>query len=329
MKILVTGATGYIGHNLALTLAERGNQVNILVRNPTSANVPQHHNISVFTGDITNKHSINKAIRDCDQVYHTAALVKLFSKDQSLFKKINVDGTKNILDESLENGVKKFVFTSSCGVIGPSLGKPMNENDPRVVSFDNDYEFSKFLAEKLVMEYREKGLYTVIVSLSKVYGPGIETHPISVNTEIKKFVHGKPALIPKPGNLATNYCFIDDVVEGHILAMKNGTSGEKYILGGENISYIDLFQKIRSLSGTKARIIQVPKFIVKLWAFMQWVQFELTNKEPFVTNKGIKQIFCNKIFSSEKAIRELGYHLTALEEGLQQTIQFLKTQTHA
>jgi len=119
------------------------------------------------------------------------------------------------------------------------------------------------------------------------------------------------------------------VVEGHILAMKNGTSGEKYILGGENISYIDLFQKIRSLSGTKARIIQVPKFIVKLWAFMQWVQFELTNKEPFVTNKGIKQIFCNKIFSSEKAIRELGYHLTALEEGLQQTIQFLKTQTHA
>lgn len=329
MKILVTGATGYIGHNLALTLAERGNQVNILVRNPASANVPQHHNISVFTGDITNKHSINKAIRDCDQVYHTAALVKLFSKDQSLFKKINVDGTKNILDESLENGVKKFVFTSSCGVIGPSLGKPMNENDPRVVSFDNDYEFSKFLAEKLVMEYREKGLYTVIVSLSKVYGPGIETHPISVNTEIKKFVHGKPALIPKPGNLATNYCFIDDVVEGHILAMKNGTSGEKYILGGENISYIDLFQKIRSLSGTKARIIQVPKFIVKLWAFMQWVQFELTNKEPFVTNKGIKQIFCNKIFSSEKAIRELGYHLTALEEGLQQTIQFLKTQTHA
>ncbi len=329
MKILVTGATGYIGHILALTLAERGNQVNILVRNPASANVPQHHNISVFTGDITNKHSINKAIRDCDQVYHTAALVKLFSKDQSLFKKINVDGTKNILDESLENGVKKFVFTSSCGVIGPSLGKPMNENDPRVVSFDNDYEFSKFLAEKLVMEYREKGLYTVIVSLSKVYGPGIETHPISVNTEIKKFVHGKPALIPKPGNLATNYCFIDDVVEGHILAMKNGTSGEKYILGGENISYIDLFQKIRSLSGTKARIIQVPKFIVKLWAFMQWVQFELTNKEPFVTNKGIKQIFCNKIFSSEKAIRELGYHLTALEEGLQQTIQFLKTQTHA
>ena len=329
MKILVTGATGYIGHNLALTLAERGNQVNILVRNPASANVPQHHNISVFTGDITNKLSINKAIRDCDQVYHTAALVKLFSKDQSLFKKINVEGTKNMLDESLENGVKKFVFTSSCGVIGPSLGKPMHENDPRVVSFDNDYEFSKFLAEKLVMEYRDKGLYTVIVSLSKVYGPGIETHPISVNTEIKKFVHGKPALIPKPGNLATNYCFIDDVVEGHILAMNNGTSGEKYILGGENISYIDLFQKIRSLSGTKARIIQVPKFIVKLWAFMQWVQFKLTNKEPFVTNKGIKQIFCNKIFSSKKATREIGYHLTPLEEGLKQTIHFLKTKEYA
>ncbi|MBK7374531.1 MAG: SDR family NAD(P)-dependent oxidoreductase [Chitinophagaceae bacterium] len=329
MKILVTGATGYVGHNLAKKLAERGDQVHVLVRNTASANIPVHENIRVFAGDITDRQSINAAIRGCEQVYHTAALVKIFAKERSLFEKVNVEGTKNVLSEALENGVEKFLFTSSCGVIGPSLGTPMSENDPRIVSFDNDYEFTKFLAENVVKEFAQKGLFSVIVALSKVYGPGIETHPFSVNTVINKFIKGMPALIPRPGELATNYCYINDVVEGHLLAMSNGTSGEKYILGGENISYTDLFQKIRSLSGTKARIIQTPQFFVQVWGAMQWVQFKLTNKEPFVTNKSIRTIFCNKTFTSEKAIQHLGYRLTPIEEGLQQTIQFLKNNHHA
>lgn len=329
MKILVTGATGYVGHNLAKKLAERGDQVHVLIRNTASANIPVHENIRVFAGDITNRQSINAAIRGCEQVYHTAALVKIFSKDQSLFQKVNVEGTKNVLSEALENGVEKFLFTSSCGVIGPSLNIPMSENDPRIVSFDNDYEFTKFLAENLVKEFAKKGLFSVIVSLSKVYGPGIETHPFSVNTQINKFIKGSPALIPMPGELTTNYCYIDDVVEGHILALSYGNSGEKYILGGENISYMDLFQKIRRLSGTNAKIIQTPQFFVHVWGAMQWIQYKLTNKEPFVTNKAIRTIFCNKTFSSEKAIRQLGYRLTPIEEGLQKTIHFLKTNHHA
>lgn len=328
MKILITGATGYVGHNLARTLAERGNRIHILTRNPESEKVPKHNNIKAFCGDITDLDSIKSAIIGCEQVYHTAALVKLFSKDQSLFQKTNVDGTLNMLSVAQENGIKKFVYTSSCGVIGPSLGNPLSENDPRIISFDNDYEFTKFLAEKHVKAYAEKGFHTVIVSLSKVFGPGIETHPISVNTEINKFIKGIPAIIPKPGNLRTNYCYIDDVVEGHILAMRNGAPGEKYILGGENISYIDLFQKIRTLSGTRARIIEIPKYMIKSWALLQWIQYKFCGKEPFVTNKGIRQIFCNKVFSSEKAIRQLGYNITPMEKGLQQTIQFLKMQTH-
>ena len=329
MKILVTGATGYVGHQLALTLAERGNEVHVLVRDPGSINVPGHKNIRVFTGDITERESVTAAICECEQVYHTAALVKVFTKEPGAFYKVNVVGTENVLAKALESGVKKLVFTSSCGVIGPSLKEPLCENDPRIVSFESDYEFTKFMAENLVRSYVHKGLFAVIVSLSKVFGPGIETHPISVNKVIKNFIRGKLTFIPKPGNLVSNYCYIDDVVEGHILAMAKGIGGEKYILGGENISYLELFHTIRSLSGTKAKLVQAPKIMLRIWTLLQWIQYKITRKEPFVTAKAVKMIFCNKSFSSRKAIQQLGYHLTPLKEGLQQTIQFLKTQHHA
>ncbi len=328
MKILLTGATGYIGHQLALTLAGLGNCVHILVRNLNSPNIPRHDNIIVFAGDITDRSSIRNAMRGCIQVFHTAALVKIFAKDSSEFYKVNVEGTANLLAEALDLGIKKFIYTSSCGVMGSSVLKPKSENDPRTTTINKDYEFTKFLAENLVKEYVHKGLFTVIVSLSKVYGPGIETHPISVNRIINNFIKGKITIIPNPGTLETNYCFIDDVVEGHILAMAKGIGGEKYILGGENISYINLFQTIRSLSGSKAKLIRAPKFLTQTWTVLQWLQYKLTSKEPFATLKAVQHIFCNKTFSSAKAIRQLGYHPTPLKEALNQTIQFLKKQEH-
>ncbi len=217
MKILITGATGYIGHRLALTLAERNNEVHILVRNPDSRNIPQHKNIKVFAGDITDKQSITPAINGCKQVYHTAALVKAFDKDASLFYKVNVEGTRNLLESALESGIEKFVFTSSCSVIGPTLKAAMCENDKRVAPLDNDYDTTKYLAENLVKEYGKKGLHTVIVSPSKVFGPsGFDAKSISVNTVISRFIKGEPTFVPKPSQLIAHYCFLDDVVEGHI-----------------------------------------------------------------------------------------------------------------
>ncbi|MBP6757886.1 MAG: NAD-dependent epimerase/dehydratase family protein [Flavobacterium sp.] len=328
MKILITGATGYLGHRLALALAERNNGVHILVRNPDSSNIPQHKNIKVFAGDITDKQSITPAIAECGQVYHTAALVKAFDKDATLFYKVNVEGTRNLLESALETGVEKFVFTSSCSVIGPTLKAEMCENDKRISPLDNDYDATKYLAENLVKEYGKKGLHTVIVSPSKVFGPsGFEAKSISVNTVISRFIKGETTFVPKPSQLIANYCFIDDVIEGHILAMSKGNVGEKYILGGENISFSEFFQTVGMLSEKKSRLIEIPKFVMKTLAFIQWIQFKATNKEPLITENGIKQIYCNKIFSSEKATRELGYAITPLREGLQQTIHFLKKST--
>lgn len=329
MKILITGATGYIGHRLALALAERTNEVHVLARNPLSGNIPQHENIRVFAGDITDKPSMTAAIKECRQVYHTAALVKAFDKDASLFYKVNVEGTRNLLESALESGVERFVFTSSCSVIGPTLQAAMCENDKRISPLDNDYDATKYLAEKLVKEYGRKGLQTVIVSPSKVFGPsGFDTKSISVNKVIDRFIKGEPTFIPKPSKLIANYCYIDDVVAGHILAMSKGNVGENYILGGENISFSEFFQTIGTFSEKKSKLIEIPKFVMKTIAFVQWLQFKATDKEPLITENGIKQIYCNKIFSSEKATRELGYEITPLREGLQRTIHFLKKQRH-
>ena len=329
MKILVTGATGYVGYQLALKLADQGNCVHILVRNLISPNIPRHDNIIVFQGDITARASLRNAMAGCTQVYHTAAIVKIFAQDPSIFYKVNVQGTQNLLAEAYELGVKKFVYTSTCGVLGSSVNYPKKENDLRTESFDNDYEFTKYLGETLVKEYAHKGLFSVIVSLSKVFGPGIETHTISMNKVINKFIKGKLTLIPRPGSIATNYCFINDIVTGHIQAMQYGLSGEKYILGGENISYDTFFNEIRALSGSKAKLIQVPKFIVKGWAFIQWCKYLFTKIEPFVTIKGIHHIFIKKEYSIEKAKQQLKYHPTPLTEALKQTIHFLKSQNHA
>ena len=328
MKILVTGATGYVGHELALALANQGNQVHILVRNLFSKNIPRHDNIIVFPGDVTDRDSIRNAMQGCTQVYHTAAIVRIFAKDPSIFYKVNARGTHNLLDEALKLGVKKFVYTSTCGVLGSSVNYPKKETDPRTESFDNDYEFTKYLGENLVKEYAHKGLFAVIVSLSKVFGPGIETHSISINKVINKFIHGKLTFIPKPQDIVANYCFINDIVTGHMQAMQYGLGGEKYILGGENVSYDTFFRELRSLSGSKAKLIPVPQFLVKALAVIDWCKYLITKKEPFVTAKGIHHIFINKKYDSGKAIQQLHYQPTPFKEALKQTIHFLKMQNH-
>ncbi len=329
MKVFVTGATGYVGHSLALALAKQGKLVNILVRNLYSDNIPVHENIQVFKGDITDRISIRKAMEGCTHIYHTAALVKLWAKDTSEFYKINVEGTSNVLAEALEANIQKLVFTSTCGVIGASLKIPLTENDPRIDAIDNDYDLTKLMAENLVKQYAQKGLVTVIVSLSKVFGPGIETHPVSVNKMIKSFIDGKITFIPSPGSYISNFCFIEDVVKGHQLAMEKGLAGEKYILGGENISYTEFFETLRGISKSKSSVIPAPKFLAKTIAAMQWLKHKITNEDLFFTAKGLDHIYCNKAFSSSKAIQQLGYEPTTLQNALEKTIQFLNQQNHA
>ncbi len=329
MKVLVTGATGYVGHNLALTLAQNGNDVHVLVRNPRSAFIPQHPLIKVFAGDITKMETILPAIINCEVVYHTAALVQFCSIKPINFYDINVEGTRNMLNAALHSGVNKFVFTSTAGVLGPSLNKEMSEDDPRIIGFNNDYDLSKFLAEKLVKEYAELGLHTVIATSTKVFGPGIETHQLSVNSVIRRFIAGQVSFCPSPFGFISNYVFIDDLVNGHLLAAAKGRKGEKYIIGGENFSYKDFFEKLRTVSGQKGIIVPMSKTVAGIYGSWHFIQHRLMGKDPFINSKAVTQIYCNKAFTPAKAIGELGYIITPFTTALQKTIHSLKIEMYA
>ncbi|MEI9956585.1 MAG: NAD-dependent epimerase/dehydratase family protein [Ferruginibacter sp.] len=329
MKILVTGASGYLGNNLAHKLAAMGNHVHALVRSDATKELLQHANITVFKGDIMQKESLSVAIKGCQQVYHTAAKVGVWAKDPVVFYDVNVDGTRNVLNAAITAGVAKTVFTSTCGIIGPSCNEPMSEKDPRITGFVLDYELSKKMSEDLVFQYAKKGMSIITVCPSKVFGPGNISHSLTANAIIDKFLKRKLALIPSPGTHKVCMAYIDDIVNGHLLAMEKGKSGEKYILGGTNISYYDFFDRIRTLLSGKGNIIKVSKNTIKAWAFLQLLNYKISGIAPTLTIKSAEAIFSNYIFSSEKASNELGYTITPLDDALQKTIQFLKTNHYA
>lgn len=329
MKILITGATGYIGHKLAMEAARRNYTVHILVRDPQSPLLPVHPNIIAFKGDIINKESVLAAMKDCTKVMHAAAIAKLSPKNKYVFYSVNVEGTRNMLDAALSSGVKKFVFTSSGAVIGPSGKYPMSENDPRIIAFENDYEISKHWAEELVKEYCRRGLFATIVAAPRVYGPGHDCNGNTMNVMLKKILAMKIAFMPTCDNVVANYAFVDDVVNGHFLAMDKGLGGEKYILGGENLSYRSFFQTIKSVADNKIKLIRIPKFLIKAWSFLYMMFCVMLRKETHISPKVIDRLAQNRALSCDKAIRQLGYSITPFTQGIQQTILHLKNNNYA
>ena len=327
MKILITGASGYIGNKLANTLAGLGHEVHALIRSDVFEKWLQHPNIKIFKGDILDKDSLLFAMNGCDQVYHTAAKVGAWARDASDFYNVNIEGTRNVLDAALLSGVQKAVVTSSSGVLGPSLSEPLAENDIRIIDFKIDYDHSKKLSEEVDIEYAAKGLHVVIVAPSKVYGPGNTSHSLTANAIIKTFLEKRFSLIPR-GSFSVCFAFIDDVVTGHLLAMEKGASGEKYILGGANISYYDFFNRIRTLSTGRKYIIRVPKSFIKTWARMQEFNYRLFGTPVRFPVKSVDHLFSNYIFSSRKAINDLGYTIAPLDEALKKTIHFLSKEGH-
>ena len=329
MKILITGATGYIGYKLALEAARRNYTVHILVRDLQSPLLPVHPNILKFKGDITDKNSLMAAMMNCDKVIHAAAIAKLSAKNNSIFYSVNVEGTRNMLDAALTLGVKKFVFTSSGAVIGPSGKFPMSENDPRIAAFENDYEISKHWGEELVKEYCRRGLFAVIVAAPRVYGPGHDCNGNTMNVLLKNILSMRLAFVPSCDNVVANYAFVDDVVNGHFLAMDKGLGGEKYILGGENLSYRSFFQGIKQQIGKKIGIVSIPKFLLKIWSFFYMCICSILRRETHISPKVIDRLSQNRALSCEKAIKQLGYSITPFSEGIHKTILHLKNKNYA
>jgi nucleoside-diphosphate-sugar epimerase len=325
MKVLVTGATGFIGHNLCLHLAEQGYNVVALCRNTAHPYLISHKNITPVKGDILDRESLTKAMDRCGQVYHTAALAKMWCRDKNDYYNINVVGTRNVLELAGESGVNKIVYTSTCGVWGPTIKHPMNENDPRIDGFAIDYERTKYLAEIEARIYSAKGLNVVTVNPSRVYGEGPITDSNTVGKMISGYLKGKWRIIPGKGTQISNYAYLDDVVKGHIAAMEQGTPGNRYILGGEDISFNTFFSTLQNITGKTYGMVKLPQRVIEAYSRFELLKTTLTGLPPVFLPEFAERLKKDQKYSGQKAISQLNYSITPFEEGMAKTINHIKS----
>jgi farnesol dehydrogenase len=325
MKYFVTGATGFIGSVLAKKLADSGHIVHALFRSKSKTDSIKHSNIRLFKGDILDPKSLYKAMEGCPFVFHTAAMTKIWTKNPKLYHDINVIGTKNVMETALSLEIKKVVMTSTAGVFGPSLNREINENTLKKTECFTEYEKTKEEADTLALDFLKKGLEVVVVHPTRVYGPGLIKESNSTTKLIKLYIKGRWPIIPGSGKSIGNYVFIDDVVQGHILAMERGTPGEKYILGGENISYHGFFNSLKKISQKKYLLLRLPFFIIMTFSQITKTLAKVFSFYPFITPEMAKKLNMNWIVSNKKASQELGYRPIPLEEGMKKTIQWLES----
>ncbi len=326
MNIFVSGSTGSIGAHLVKILSDRGHTVHALVRSLEKAKNLNFPNVIPFKGDITDKSSVDLAMKNCEQAYHTAAYAKVWAKDSGDFYKINVGGTVNVLTSALENGVQKIVVTSTAGVYGPSLKGIITEEKIRDIDIFNEYEGSKLMAEARIKDFVNiHNLDVVIVSPTRVYGPFIFGEPSSTTLLIDKYINHSWRILPGTGTQLGNYVYIEDVALGHILAMEKGRKGHTYLLGGENYDYQTFFKILGKTAGIKRKMFTVPLWFQMLIAKYQLFMAKIFSKEPEITPKWIAKGRYDWELSPDKAIRELGLPVTPVEKGLKKTIEYLKS----
>lgn len=325
MKIFVTGATGYIGQQLALRLAGDGQEVVALVRDPVkAAKLLEHPRIQTVQGDLSDIIHLENLLAGCTAVYHLAALASVWDKKPSAFNEINVTGVENLLKACLVAGVKDFVFTSSAGVVGDSPGgQPVTEYSNADPKLETSYEQTKVAAEALVVSYCKKGIRGIIVNPSRVYGPGLLSESNGVTRLMKMYIQGHWHLIPGDGNSVGNYVYIDDVVNGHILAMRYGKPGKRHILGGENVNFNQFFDLITELSGKRYWLFHFPLPLMLTISKGLLLVAELTGRQPLITPPFVRKYHKNWVLSSAFAEKELYYLVTPLRLGLELTLKWL------
>ena len=326
MKILVTGATGFIGAILALKLADSGHEVHALCRSNPNDKLVSHPNIIIDRGDILNKEELKKAMHGCTQVFHLAAYARTGRGNPKPFYTTNIGGTINVMDCAIDLNIQKVIYTSTAGIFGPSDDLPTTEDSARQSPFYNDYECSKFIAEAKVRDYAANGLNVVILNPTRVYGPGLISQSNYFTQLILSYMKGKWHVIPGDGRVIANYVFIEDVVDGHIKAMEYEHTDKRYILGGINASYNELFETVNKYIEKKHRLFKVPLSLIKLYGATELISSKLLARDPVITPRWVKALETDGIRSSDKAVKELGYHITPLDEGIKKTINWLNNE---
>jgi nucleoside-diphosphate-sugar epimerase len=322
MTIFVTGATGYVGQALVRRLAESGMTVHALYRNKSKTDAIRLPGVRLYQGDLLDPESIKNGMTGCRFVFHAAAKTGIWYKNKEEYYQINVQGTKNVLDCAVELGIVKMVVTSTAGVFGPSAA-PVAETRGYAAQFFSDYEKSKSEADCLVQQYTQNKLNAVLIHPTRIYGPGPRGQSNSVTRMIQLYLAGKWHFLLGNGQSRGNYVYIDDVVDGHIAALKKGYSGENYILGGENRSYVEFFNRLSEISPKKHTLIRLPLWSALTLSKIMLPCGEFLKTPPPLTPSVVRKLSTDWMASSRKAETDLGYSPIPLRQGLQKTVLWI------
>src|SRR5882757_2795788 len=318
VKALVTGATGFVGAAVARALLRSQWQVRVLVRPGSDRTNLQALNVEPVAGDLTDAASLERAAQGCEGLFHVAADYRLGARDPAQLYHNNVEGTRNVLTAAGRAGVKRMVYTSSVATVGiPKDGTPGHESTP--VSLDNmigHYKRSKFLAEEVVRAAAQEGASVVIASPSTPVGPG-DIKPTPTGQLVLDAAAGR---MPAYVDTGLNIVHVDDVAAGHLLAYERGRVGERYILGGEDMTLREILRVIATLVGRKPPTIRLPYGTILPLAYAAEAFTWLTGRSGRLTLEGVRMSRKLMFFSSAKAVSELGYRwrppLEAFEDAL-------------
>lgn len=321
--IFLTGASGFIGNSLVEKLLLHNNQIYALVRKPI-----EHidKRIIAVEGDILKPESFISIIKKCDTIFHCAAYISFQRKDFQKAYRINVEGTRNILETALKNNIKKVVHLSACAVLGYSKNSQevIDESASPLIEKDNVYAYTKRLAEEEVQKYVKRGLDSSIANLATVYGPG--DRKMNSGSIIKAVYENKIRFAPPGG---TSYVTINDLVDGLILLAEKGRPGERYIFCNENLTYFELLNRIAKALGRNEIKFKIPRWTytpaVMTAGVMEMIPGNSEGKVNLITSQIIKESYNYKYYSSEKARNELGWRpKQPLEEAVREAFEYYK-----
>jgi dihydroflavonol-4-reductase len=318
MKALVTGATGFVGAAIAKTLIASGWQVRVLARAGSDRGNLQQLAAQIVEGDLNDPGSLELALEGCTALFHAAADYRLGARDPKPLYLTNVEGTRNILSAARKAGVQRTVYTSSVATIGiPTDGTPGEERSPVALSdMIGHYKRSKYLAEEVARDAARAGMSVVIVNPSTPVGPG-DIKPTPTGQLVLDAASGR---MPAYVDTGLNIVHVDDVAAGHLLAFERGKTGERYILGGEDMTLRMILEQITRLVGRKPPRIRLPYAAVLPIAYVAEAFAKVSGRSGRVTVEGVRMSRKRMFFSSARAATELGYRwrppLEAFEDAL-------------
>jgi dihydroflavonol-4-reductase len=328
LKAFVTGATGFLGAHVARALAEQGADLRLLVRSTSDLRNLEGIRADRATGDLRSPVSLEKAMAGCEVVFHVAADYRLWVRDPEQMYRSNVDGTRTVLNAARKNGVRRVVYTSSVATMGfTSNGEPASEESAVALGdMIGHYKRSKFLAEQIALEAGRSGQDVVVVNPSTPVGE-LDIKPTPTGRIIVDFLKKKfPAYVDTGLNLVD----ATECARGHLAALEKGRSGERYILGGENLTLKQILDKLSAITGLPSPKVKVPYFMALATGVVdEVVTGRLRGKEPRATIDAVRMGRKKMFVSSAKAERELGWSLVPVDGALRRAAAWFRAKGYA